>query len=165
MLAALLALALLPLIIAGRDRLSIGGRLSAAIEQAAAGNRRLSLRSFAEIPWTRLYVFEPGTVRARIADMIGENSVATAADRHVMVPYPSVQTATTLLVFVAGKDIVRTIVLRDSSADLTGASYPRQCYLRPTDVLKVLTTSPPRLMIRTRSRCRRSPLPTTGAVG
>ncbi len=141
-----------PLLATGEDGLSVQGRLEAQIADAARGDQRLSLSSFAETPWTRLYAFAPGTVRAEVARTVGPGRLAAGEEREQRVPR-RVARKTTLLVLVDRKRVTEVMTLPNSRGDLTDAANPGQCYLVPTDALEVSRERV--LTISTPSACRR----------
>ena len=115
--------------------LSIGGRFEAAIADAAeharsSGTGKLELWSFAELPWTEMYVFRPNTRRERIVKLVGPDIAAAGSE----IP-ASVGRAVTLLVFVNGKRIADVADLPASTADFSRLA--ESCPLTPDDVLLV----------------------------
>ena len=127
-------------LLAHRDRLGVERRFERAIEQAtpsAAGDvGRLPLATFAEIPWTRMYVFGPGAKQTDMARALRSHRIVDEGDLGAR-PLADVARDPAVLVLVDRNTISVVFTLERATADLSRAAYPRVCHLAPVDTLEV----------------------------
>lgn len=135
-----LAICMLAFPLAGGRELRVQSRLEAAIAEAgaqsSAADRRLPLGSFAEVPWTRLYVFGPDADDTLVTQALSEDRVESglAHGREVL---GRSRANETMLVLVDRDDIAEVMMLDRREVDFAALAHPRQCYLTPTNELMV----------------------------
>ncbi len=124
----------------GPGNLGVAGRFDAALRAAgaapgASGHGRLALGSFARVPWSRMYIFPPKTPRDDMADVVGEAKVSKGEQRDRELR--SMGSDASLVVLVDHESVIDTIELAHSDTRVSNAAYPTQCFLRPSDVVRV----------------------------